>query len=187
MFIPGIHNFIWRLLFCVNFLEQPFSFLDKIRLIVRLTRIHATNLAKFAFSYKLVTGSLEKLQRGRSQWHTLVSAFCVGYFVFGEYNGVNMQVSSWSASCINSCQSLQINLYLLSRILLALSRLAVQRRFIRRPNTPVFRWFAAAVWGVVLWLFEYHKPMLQPSLQHSMTYLYHDSNHWTCLRDFLLV
>jgi len=81
---------------------------------------------------------------------------------------------------------LQINLYLLSRILYSLVKLGADSGYIPKPPGDPFPWFAAVVWGVVLWLFEHHQPTLQKSLQSSMTYLYRDSNHWTGLRDFVL-
>jgi len=81
---------------------------------------------------------------------------------------------------------LQINLYLLSRIIAGLVKLGVTKGYIPRPRADPFPWFAAVVWGVVLWLFEHHCNTLQSSLQTSMTYLYHDSSRWTGLRDFLL-
>lgn len=68
-----------------------------------------------------------------------------------------------------------------------LAKLSVERGLLPRPATPVFPWFAALVWGLVLWLFEHHQHVLQGSLQSSMTYLYHDSDQWTGLRDFLWV
>ncbi len=80
----------------------------------------------------------------------------------------------------------QINLYLLSRIIYALVKLGSEKGYIPRPQGPTFPWFAAGVWGVVLWLFEYHKIHLQPSLQSSMTYLYHDSNKFDNVRNFLV-
>ena len=47
--------------------------------------------------------------------------------------------------------------------------------------------FGAVVWGIVLWLFEHEPQSLQPSLQQSMEYLYHDSNVFTNLRTLLWV
>ncbi|PVD33936.1 hypothetical protein C0Q70_05198 [Pomacea canaliculata] len=87
---------------------------------------------------------------------------------------------------IEMCIGALINLYLLSRIIYALIRLAVKRGYISQPRGPVFPWFAAGVWGVVLWLFEHEADTLQPSLKSSMTYLYHDSNFWSSLRNFLI-
>jgi len=82
---------------------------------------------------------------------------------------------------------MQINLYLLSRITVGLARLAVKSKVIPEPTFRVFPWFGAMTWGIVLWLFEHHRETLQPSLRSSMTYLYHDSNYWTSIRDFLFV
>uniref|UniRef100_A0A671PIW3 Wu:fe02h09 n=1 Tax=Sinocyclocheilus anshuiensis TaxID=1608454 RepID=A0A671PIW3_9TELE len=45
----------------------------------------------------------------------------------------------------------QINMYLLSRILFALSRLAVEKGFILQPKKDPFPLFAALVWGIVMW------------------------------------
>lgn len=51
----------------------------------------------------------------------------------------------------------QIVLYLLSRITVAFAKLAVKEGYIRQPNFEVWPWFAAFVWGSVLWLFEFHR------------------------------
>ena len=80
----------------------------------------------------------------------------------------------------------QINLYLLSRIIYGLVKLGSEKGYIPQPKGPTFPWFAATVWGIVLWMFEYHKPHLQPSLQSSMTYLYHDSNKFNNIKNFLV-
>jgi peroxisomal membrane protein 4 len=82
--------------------------------------------------------------------------------------------------------SLQINMYLTSRVLFALCRLGVEKGYIPEPRWNVFPLHTAVFWGLVLWLFEYHRPMLQPSLQSSMTYLYEDSNIWHDISDFLI-
>lgn len=81
---------------------------------------------------------------------------------------------------------MQIVMYLLSRILFGLSRLAVEKGYIPQPRQDPFPLVAALVWGTVLWLFEYHRQTLQPSLQASMTYLYDDSNVWHDISDFLI-
>ncbi|CAB3406383.1 unnamed protein product [Caenorhabditis bovis] len=128
---------------------------QKLQTIFRLTRMHATNLAKFVFSYKLLEGTLGKIEGVRREWHSFAAAFLVGYLVFGENNAVNMQ----------------INLYLLSRVVVGLVKLAANREVIPQPKFAVFPWFAAAVWGVVLWLFEYHPTVLQGSLQKNVAAL----------------
>uniref|UniRef100_A0A914EI78 Peroxisomal membrane protein 4 n=1 Tax=Acrobeloides nanus TaxID=290746 RepID=A0A914EI78_9BILA len=152
------------------FLFGSGSFLQKIRSILTLTKTHAFNLGRFVFAYKLMLGLMEKLAGEYKTWYPFIAAFTVGYFVWGENNGVNTQ----------------INLYLLSRILYGLVKLAVEKQIIREPNGPVFPWFAAIIWGTVLWMFENHSHVLQSSLQTSMKYLYHDSNVWTDIRNFIL-
>ena len=80
----------------------------------------------------------------------------------------------------------QINLYLLSRITSGLAKVAVKHGYLPAPSFDVFPWFAALMWGIVLCLFEYEKDTLQPSLQNSMTYLYHDSSVWHNVWDLLV-
>lgn len=154
----------------MTFLFGKGTLAQKLNAIFTATYTHSRNLSGFVFVYKLLTGIFQQLEKEKRQIHVLMAAFAAGYFVFGNYNAVNMQ----------------INLYLLSRILLGFTRLLVDKGFIKQPDFPVFPWFAAIVWGVVLWLFEYHPDTLQPSLQSSMTYLYHDSNLWHNLKDFLI-
>ncbi|GMS95239.1 hypothetical protein PENTCL1PPCAC_17414 [Pristionchus entomophagus] len=152
------------------FLFGEGTIIQKLRTIFKLTKTHAINLAKFVFGYKLVKGMLEKAAGLSKEWHAAAAAAAVGYWVFGENNSVNMQ----------------INLYLLSRITVGFAKMAVEQQVIPQPSFPVFPIFAAVVWGVVLWMFEYHEGVLQPSLQKSMQYLYRDSNFWSDIRTFLL-
>lgn len=75
---------------------------------------------------------------------------------------------------------------MLSRVIFALCRLSVEKGYIPKPRWHPFPLFTAVVWGLVLWLFEYHSWTLQPSLRSSMTYLYEDSNVWHDISDFLI-
>lgn len=77
-------------------------------------------------------------------------------------------------------------MYLLSRVLFALCRLGLEKGYIPKLRWDPFPLHTAVIWGLVLWLFEYHRPTLQPSLQSSMTYLYEDSNVWHDISDFLI-
>ncbi|KAK7480426.1 hypothetical protein BaRGS_00028345 [Batillaria attramentaria] len=153
----------------MTFLFKSGSLQSKVETILEATFTHSKNLALFVLLYKSLTSLMASLQSKPEQYHSFLAALIGGYLVFGKYNKVNEQ----------------INLYLLSRILYALVKLAVKRGYIPQPNRPVFPWFAALVWGIVLWLFEYEKDTLQPSLKSSMTYLYHDSNVWTSLKNFI--
>uniref|UniRef100_A0A1I7XK20 Peroxisomal membrane protein 4 n=1 Tax=Heterorhabditis bacteriophora TaxID=37862 RepID=A0A1I7XK20_HETBA len=152
------------------FLFGEGTFIEKIQTILRLTKTHALNLAKFVFSYKLILGLLEKFQGRKKEWHSFTAAFIMGYFVFGDNNAVNTQ----------------INLYLLSRVTLGLVKLAVENKIMPQPAFPVFPWFAAMLWGLVLWMFEHHSGVLHGSLVKSMTYLYKDSDVWTNIRNFII-
>lgn len=152
------------------------SLQSMVRIILRATYQHAKNLGQFAFFYKFSNLLLRKMTTGKKeQWHVFLSAFVVGKYVFGENNPINTQ----------------INMYLLSRIIFGLCRLGAEKGYLpsgdhTKGGKDPFPWFAAAMWGIVLWLFEYHRHTLQPSLQSSMTYLYDDSEKWTGIRDFLL-
>jgi len=154
----------------MTFLFRDCSFREKIKFILRATYTHAKNLASFLFIYKSLTALFHHLRLHKEQWHSFVAAFIGGYFVFGDNNPINNQIV----------------LYLFSRILVGLVKAGVKHGYIARPKIKVFPWFAALVWGTVLWLFEYERDTLQDSLRSSMTYLYDDSNVWHDVTDFLI-
>ncbi|MBN3281445.1 PXMP4 protein, partial [Polyodon spathula] len=154
----------------MTFLFRSGSLRDKVKAIAQATYTHSRNLACFVFSYMGLQILQQRLQGKACQSHSFLAACLGGWLVFGENNNINSQ----------------INMYLLSRILFGLSRLAVEKGYIPQPKKDPFPLFAALVWGIVLWLFEYHPHTLQPSLQSSMSYLYHDSNVWHDISDFLI-
>uniref|UniRef100_A0A8C3T340 Peroxisomal membrane protein 4 n=1 Tax=Chelydra serpentina TaxID=8475 RepID=A0A8C3T340_CHESE len=154
----------------MTFLFKSGSLREKLKAIAQATYTHSRNLAYFVFTYKGLMALQSRLQGKNFQLHSFVAACVGGWLVFGENNHINSQ----------------INMYLLSRILFGLSRLAVEKGYIPEPKQDPFPIFAAVTWGIVLWLFEYHRHTLQPSLQSSMTYLYDDSNAWHDISDFLI-
>ncbi|XP_026070314.1 peroxisomal membrane protein 4 [Carassius auratus] len=154
----------------MTFLFRSGSLREKLRAIAQATYTHSRNLACFVFTYKGLQALQQRLQGRPLQTHSFLAACVGGWLVFGENNNINSQ----------------INMYLLSRILFALSRLAVEKGLVPQPRKDPFPLFGALVWGIVLWLFEYHPHTLQPSLQSSMNYLYHDSNTWHDISDFLI-
>ncbi|XP_053724343.1 peroxisomal membrane protein 4 [Synchiropus splendidus] len=154
----------------MTFLFKSGSLQDKLRAILQATYTHARNLGCFVFTYKGLQALQERMQGKSLQSHSFLAACVGGWLVFGDNNNINSQ----------------INMYLLSRILFALSRLAVEKGIIPQPKQDPFPLFATLVWGIALWLFEYHPHTLQSSLQSSMTYLYHDSNVWHDISDFLV-
>ncbi|XP_045384763.1 peroxisomal membrane protein 4 isoform X2 [Lemur catta] len=143
---------------------------EKLWAILQATYTHSRNLACFVFTYKGLCALQSRVQGKTYQFHSFLAAFIGGMLVFGDNNNINSQIS----------------MYLLSRVLFALCRLGVEKGYIPEPKRDLFPVFTAVVWGLVLWLFEYHRPTLQPSLQSSMTYLYDDSNVWHDISDFLI-
>ncbi|XP_068598993.1 peroxisomal membrane protein 4 [Brachionichthys hirsutus] len=154
----------------MTFLFRSGSLKNKLNAILKATYTHSRNLACFVFTYKGLQALQERLQGKSLQSHSFLAACVGGWLVFGDNNNINCQ----------------INMYLLSRILFALSRLLVEKGFIPQPKRDTFPLFAMLVWGIVLWLFEYYPHTLQPSLQSSMNYLYRDSNVWHDISDFLV-
>ncbi|XP_071484850.1 peroxisomal membrane protein 4-like [Diadema setosum] len=153
----------------MTFLFGSGSLYDKIRAILRATYTHSKNLASFVFLYKSLLVIMRRLEGKPAGAHSLLAGFVGGYLIFGENNKVNSQ----------------INMYLLSRILFGAARMARDKGIIPEPKIDVFPIFAAIVWAIVMWQFETHQSVLQQSLQNSMTYLYHDSNVWHSISDFL--
>ncbi|XP_054429852.1 peroxisomal membrane protein 4 [Pteronotus mesoamericanus] len=154
----------------MTFLFRSGSLREKLRAILQATYTHSSNLACFVFTYKGLCALQSRVQGRTYQVHSFLAAFIGGFLVFGENNNINSQ----------------IHMYLLSRVLFALCRLGVEKGYIPKPKRDPFALINAVVWGLILWLFEYHRPTLQPSLQSSMTYLYEDSNVWHDISDFLL-
>ncbi|XP_008701416.1 peroxisomal membrane protein 4 isoform X1 [Ursus maritimus] len=154
----------------MTFLFRSGSLQEKLRAILQATYTHSRNLACFVFTYKGLCALQAHVQGETYQVHSFLAAFVGGLLLFGGNNNINSQIS----------------MYLLSRVLFALCRLGVEEGYIPKPRWDPFPLFTGLVWGLVLWLFEYHRPTLQPSLQSSMTYLYQDSNVWHDISDFLL-
>lgn len=171
---------------------------NKIKTILRLTKDHAVSLATFATIYKTMlvllkttsrvlqssSSSVEKhnvLRRigrfvvqslfatdGRrlvdrpagypeSNRHALIAGAVGGYYIFGRHgNKVNVQ----------------INLYLFSRIIMALGHRYGMNAMDPSDNNRYYPWFAATIWGIVMFLFEEDPDTLQPSLKMSMNEIY---------------
>ncbi|XP_037352651.1 peroxisomal membrane protein 4 [Talpa occidentalis] len=154
----------------MTFLFRNGSLREKLQAVLQATYTHSRNLACFVFIYKGLCALQSHVQGETHQVHSFLSAVIGGFLVFGDNNNINSQ----------------INMYLTSRVLFALGRLAVEKGYIAESKWDPFPLFTGLVWGLVIWLFEYHQATLQPSLQSSMTYLYKDSNVWHDISDFLI-
>mmetsp|Transcript_77003 Transcript_77003/g.150855 ORF Transcript_77003/g.150855 Transcript_77003/m.150855 type:complete len:247 (+) Transcript_77003:146-886(+) len=167
------HAFVMTILF------QKGSWEYKVRRIVEMTLVHGKNLAMYAATYKAVLAILRTLslspspssrpdsftEPGRpiASWHPLVAGGVGGYLVWGNYSGVNYQIS----------------LYVLSRVMVASARLLAESKvepFKSLSFQQVYPWGTAATWSAVMYLWEYHPRLLQPSLKASMDFIYRDGD-----------
>ncbi|KAI2781627.1 peroxisomal membrane protein 4 [Daldinia loculata] len=173
------------------FLFRSGTLREKVSLVIRATRTHAQNLARFAFIYKLVCFLLKQYgptpgKAGR--YDSFMAGLLGGYVVFGGRSRRSGKIPS-----VNQ----QIVVYVFARVVLALARLAVKpeggtglplvsrqgvSESITRYAWPVF---ASLSWASVMHLFRYHPDDLQPSLRGSMTYIYQQADHWDSLRNFI--
>ena len=149
------------------FRHEPWS--QKIRFIIRMTYLHSKSLGLFVFYYKTLRTMFASIFGISKPFRAFICAFIVGYIVFNDHNSVNEQII----------------LYLLARITVGFARYAQKRSWLPEIQRPIFPWFAAFVWGVVLWLFECHRETLQPSLTRSMIYLYENSDRWSSWKNFV--
>ncbi|KAF2773317.1 peroxisomal membrane protein 4 [Teratosphaeria nubilosa] len=181
------------------FLFRSGTLREKIWLIFKATRQHATNLAKFALLYKSGMLLLKGVNGDKEESiHTFLAGLVGGYWTFGHGRA--------GASSVNQ----QIVIYVFARVCLALAKLAVQPpgdnslvggsygghggkglfgfneeqlALIRRNAWPVF---ASVSWASVMWLFRWYPETLQPSLRSSMSYIYANADKWSDTRTFLL-
>ncbi|KAN0121546.1 Tim17/Tim22/Tim23/Pmp24 family domain containing protein [Russula decolorans] len=154
---------------------------ERFKVILRASKQHATNLAKFVAIYKSLLVLQRRLNGGKGQrpHDSFFAGLLGGYVVFGERNAINEQIV----------------LYVCSRVLASFIPRA------RSPHAPAttgggavkpippdsryFSVFAAITWGAVMWLFQHRGETIQPGMFNSMTYLYRDSERWQNLRTLL--
>ncbi|KAI0005455.1 peroxisomal membrane protein 4 [Russula compacta] len=152
----------------------------RLKTILRATRQHATNLAKFVTIYKSLLLLQRKVNSGKERPHdTFFAGLLGGYLVFGERNAINEQIV----------------LYVCSRVVASfIPRAGSPYGLVATgggtvkpvpPNSRYFSLFAAVSWGAVMWLFQHRGETIQPGMFSSMTYLYHDSEHWQNMRTLL--
>ena len=74
---------------------------------------------------------------------------------------------------------------MISRVLEGLVKVAREKDYFPKDRTYSFSFVSILIWGIVMYLFERDKTQLQPSLTSSMTFLYHDSDSWKTVWDFI--
>ncbi|CAM1506815.1 Fc.00g064560.m01.CDS01 [Cosmosporella sp. VM-42] len=168
------------------FLFRSGTFRQKASLVLRATRHHASNLARFAVIYKLTMLALKNFGATPGKegaYDSFVGGLIGGYFVFGGRSKRSGKISS-----VNQ----QIVIYVFARVVLALARIAVKpgHGFPVVSSEPMhsainhYAWpaFASLSWAMVMLVFKYHPEELQSSLRSSMTYIYKDCNNFDSLR-----
>ncbi|KAI9095945.1 Tim17/Tim22/Tim23/Pmp24 family-domain-containing protein [Phlyctochytrium arcticum] len=141
---------------------------DKARVILKATYQHSRNLAFFVTIFKTLMAVQRRIKGKEDSIDAFVAGLVGGYIVFRKNNNVNNQIV----------------LYLFSRILVGMAKLAAKKEIVPAPK-QTFSIFAAVVWGIVMWLFRHNRDTLQGSLQASMQYLYNDSENFDTFRNFL--
>ncbi|KAH7163171.1 Tim17/Tim22/Tim23/Pmp24 family-domain-containing protein [Dactylonectria estremocensis] len=168
------------------FLFRSGTFRHKVSLVLRATRHHASNLARFAVIYKLTMLALKyfgSTPGKEGAYDSFFGGLVGGYFVFGGRSPRTGKISS-----VNQ----QIVIYVFARVMLALARIAVKPGvgFPGVSSEPLnskinhYAWpaFASLSWAMVMLVFRYHPEELQSSLRNSMTYIYKECNDFDSLR-----
>ncbi|ORY26135.1 Tim17/Tim22/Tim23/Pmp24 family-domain-containing protein [Naematelia encephala] len=167
----------------------------KIKWIFTATRAHALNLAKFVTIYKLFLLLQKRLNGGKERdLDSLIAGGLGGWWVFGERTPINEQIVLYVLS--RTLLSLLPRLYSttsnpptnpiapLPHPLPALTSPQANPKPIPPAQTP-FAIVAALSWAGVMYMFRHRGERLQPGMNNSMRYLYHDSDAWNDIRTLL--
>ncbi|POS85497.1 peroxisomal membrane protein-like protein [Erysiphe pulchra] len=171
----------------ITLLYRSGTLREKLSVILKATRTHATNLATFALIYKLSLLLLKHLSsdpRKDGNYDTFIAGLIGGYLVFGR-RSANGRVSSVSK---------QIVIFVFARVCLSLAQVLVKpavgivkdHQLSAKISHDAWPIFAALSWGSVMWLFKWYPETLQTGLRSSMDYIYVQSDHWDSLRNFVI-
>jgi peroxisomal membrane protein 4 len=155
-----VHSLVMTILF------KEGSLYDKLKSIATMTYEHAVNLGLFVFIYKSTVCILKNLFKSKHRVINFIAGLVGSYFMWTKRSSVNMQIM----------------LYLLSRNILAISNMIAEKYFPKFAGFPIT---SMIVWGVVMFLFEYKPKSLQQSLEHSMQFIYKESDSYKTWRDFI--
>lgn len=148
----------------------------KARLIFSATRTHAKNLALFVTIFKTTCFLLRTLNDNKeTSIEPFIGGLVGGWTVFGR-PGAKSSVGQ------------QIVIYVFARVVLGFAKLAVKKGIVPEvgeKNEHAWPLFASLSWAMVMWLFRWHPEVIQPSLRHSMTYLYTNAETWDGWKNFL--
>lgn len=151
------HAIVMAILF-----QSGVSPLDKLKNAIKLAWTHGRNLGSFVFVYKVVQCVLQQLFKQNHPLFSFIAGVIGAYVVWKDKNSINQQIV----------------FYLLSRVLEGTAKKlqkAGKMPFVS-DKFEAFPWVSMIVWGLVMYLFEDDKSVLQGSLQSSMTFLYKESD-----------
>jgi peroxisomal membrane protein 4 len=160
--IRFIHSLVMEILF-----SRSQNFSDKIKNIIKPTYEHALNLGLFVIIYKTAVCLLKRVFKSETKLFNFFAGIIGAYFMWSKKSNVNMQIM----------------LYLLSRNILAISKI-ISEKYMPDFNEGFFI-TSIVVWGVVMFLFEFQPAALQNSLKNSMDFIYKDSNFYKGWRDLI--
>jgi len=134
---------------------------QKMKEILTVTYNHAVILGSYVALYKTLTCCFRSTGQTNEDLTVLLSGGLAGALIWGK----------------NTAIKTQINLYVMSRVILGLLRLAVQKGYLSEwESGSGYLIYAAAIWSSVMWIHHRYPTTLQKSLSTSMDYLYHDSD-----------
>jgi peroxisomal membrane protein 4 len=179
------------------FRRGPFR--EKLGLVLKATKQHASNLARFAVVYKtsmLVLRLFNPVNSGKEgPYDTFFAGLLGGYTVFGRakqgrYAPIDDMVSA-DANVPCSSINQQIVIYVFARVILALARLSIEPPVMTSTTPTPTLWtqrlspamksrieanawpvFASLSWAFVMYIFRWQPESIQPSLRSSMKYMY---------------
>lgn len=161
------------------FMFRSGSFREKVGLVLKATRQHATNLARFATIYKttmLVLSLINPKNPGKEgPYDTFFAGALGGYYVFGKRpNSVKQQIV----------------IYVFARVCLALAQLSIESPAMTSTTPTPTIWtqrlspatkariqenawpvFASLSWALVMYVFRWQPESIQSSLKSSMKYM----------------
>ena len=124
---------------------------------------HARNLGTFALIFKALLAVLRRVSGANRNWHSALAGLLGGSYVWSTDDPIVVQ----------------INLYLLSRILFGSVKIAGDSLGIHHNPAEVARnyhVFGSLIWAAVMYLFYNHPLKLQRSLTSSMQEIYKNSD-----------
>ena len=155
-------RFTHSLVIAILFSKEPY--LKRIERIFSNTLEHGRRLGLYVFLFKTIVCILNKIRGIHSPIHHLISGVLASYAVWSKETGISMQIT----------------LYLLSRITIAsvkvlYFKLGLNNKFIEKYGMSILTLLS---WSSSMFLFDYDNQTLQASMSSSMKFLYRDSNSW---------